>query len=184
MNIIVRCIASLILLGWKCCRRLCMVAVKTLFKRCGSRVILHPFDTFSYGSIVIGNNVFIGRGAFFSASRSAITIGNSVMIGPRVTMMGGDHNISQVGRLMADVRDKRPSDDAPILIEDDVWIGAGVIILKGVTIARGSVIAAGSVVTKSIPEFSIAGGVPCKVIKPRFSVEELARHKFELNLRG
>lgn len=168
---------------WKIWRRVCLVAVRGLFKRCGTGVLFDPFDLFSYASIIIGNDVFIGKGAIFSASISTITIGNGVMFGPRVTMMGGDHNISQVGRLMVDVKEKRPCDDAPITVEDDVWIGAGVIILKGVTIARGSVIAAGSVVTRSIPEFSIAGGIPCKVLKPRFGPEDLIRHKSTLGLR-
>ena len=54
-----------------------------------------------------------------------------------------------------------------IIIEDDVWIGAGSIILTGVTISKGSVIGAGSVVAKSIPEYSIAVGNPAKVIHRR-----------------
>lgn len=56
---------------------------------------------------------------------------------------------------------------APIHIEDDVWIGAGVKVLKGVTIGKGSVIGAGAVVTKDIPPYSIAAGVPCRVIGKR-----------------
>ncbi|MBO2600169.1 acyltransferase [Shewanella algae] len=54
---------------------------------------------------------------------------------------------------------------SPVIIEDDVWIGSGSIILKGVTIGRGATIAAGSVVTKNVPEYSIVGGVPAKFIK-------------------
>jgi len=56
---------------------------------------------------------------------------------------------------------------APVIIEDDVWIGAHVTINKGVTIGRGSVIGAGSIVTKSIPPFSVAVGNPCRVIRRR-----------------
>lgn len=177
MRRVVRYLVLFIIFAWKCWRRLCLVAVRPLFSRCGAKVVLNPFDTFSYSSIAIGNHVFIGKGAIFSASQSSITIGNGVMLGPRVTIMGGNHNISQVGQWMTDVRDKLPSDDAPIVIEDDVWIGAGAIILKGVTISRGSVIAAGSVVTRSVPQFSVAGGVPCKVLRPRFDAAELALHK-------
>ncbi|MBT3207376.1 MAG: transferase [Bacteroidetes bacterium] len=52
-----------------------------------------------------------------------------------------------------------------IIIEDDVWIGARVTILKGVKVGKGSVVAVGSVVTKDVPENSIVGGVPAKVVK-------------------
>ena len=60
----------------------------------------------------------------------------------------------------------------PILIEDDVWIGANVTILKGVTIKRGSIVAAGSVVNKDVEAFSIFGGIPAKKIGERFNIEE------------
>ena len=58
-----------------------------------------------------------------------------------------------------------PAEVAPIVIEDDVWIGTNCIILKGVTIGRGAVIAAGAVVTKSVPPFTVAAGNPARVIK-------------------
>ena len=69
-----------------------------------------------------------------------------------------------------------PENDQPVVVEDDVWIGAGVIVLKGVTIGSGSIVAAGAVVTKSIPPFSIAAGVPAKVIRQRFTEDELKHH--------
>lgn len=64
-----------------------------------------------------------------------------------------------------------------MVIESDVWIGCNVTILKGVTIGRGSVIAAGAVVAKSCPPYSIVGGVPAKVIKERFTEEEIRKHE-------
>ncbi|MDY2949120.1 MAG: CatB-related O-acetyltransferase, partial [Lachnospiraceae bacterium] len=58
-----------------------------------------------------------------------------------------------------------------ILVDDDVWIGYGVVVMSGVHIGQGAVIAAGAVVTKDVPPYSIVGGVPAKVIKYRFSAE-------------
>jgi acetyltransferase-like isoleucine patch superfamily enzyme len=71
------------------------------------------------------------------------------------------------------VAEKLPENDQPVVIEDDVWAGAHVIILKGVTIGHGSIIAAGSVVTKSFPPYSIIGGVPARLIKMRFSEDQI-----------
>ncbi len=64
-----------------------------------------------------------------------------------------------------------------IIIDDDVWIGAGAIILSPVYIGRGSVIAAGSVVKSDIPPYAIVAGVPSKVIRMRFSQKEIEEHE-------
>lgn len=76
-----------------------------------------------------------------------------------------------------DCNEKLPQNDAPVVIEDDVWCGANVTILKGVTIGRGAVIAAGAVVTKSCPPYSIVGGVPAKILKYRFNKEQILQHE-------
>lgn len=177
MSMIVDRISGLVVLVWKLFRRVCMAIVKLRFKKCGKHVIINPFDSFSYSTISLGNHVFIGKGAVLMASDSSISIGNKVMFGPKVTIMGGDHNASEIGQYMIDVKSKLSGDDLPVVVEDDVWVGTGAIILKGVNIGCGSIIAAGSVVNKSIPEYSIAAGVPARVVKPRFSVEKLAEHK-------
>lgn len=77
-------------------------------------------------------------------------------MGANVTIMDSDQHTD----------DPRAGKDKPVRIEDNVWIGGGVTILKGVTIGRNSLIGAGSVVVKSIPENVIAAGNPCKVIRP------------------
>mgnify|MGYP001020427694 FL=1 len=72
--------------------------------------------------------------------------------------------------------EKLPENDKDVIIEDDVWVGCNVTILKGVIIGKGTVVAAGSVVTKSCPPYSIIGGNPAKLIKMRFTEEEIKEH--------
>lgn len=162
--------------AWKAFRRLSIYLVRPRFAACGKRVLFDPFDSLHHDRISIADDVFIGSGAVFHASLSSITIGSKVMFGPQVMIMGGDHNTGEIGRYMYDVHDKRPDNDQPVVIQDDVWVGARTTILKGVTVGTGSIIAAGSVVTRSIPPYSMVAGVPARVVKPRFSPQELARH--------
>lgn len=150
---------------------------KYLFKKIGKNVIFDPFSNFSYKTIEIGDDVFIGKNAFFQATDSSITIKNKVMFGPNVTIMGGDHRIDVLGEYMIDVKTKLPENDQPVIINEDVWVGANVIILKGVTIGEGSIIAAGSLVNKNVEEYTIVGGVPAKTLKRRFNEEEIITHK-------
>lgn len=173
-------IAKVYLLGTAAKKRLLRAFMKKLFKRAGKNFVFSPYDLFSYNTISVGNDVYIGPGACFSASETTLTVGSKVMFGPNVTIMGGDHNTSVVGQYMYDVHEKQPGDDLPVVIEDDVWIGCGVTILKGVTVGRGSIVAAGAVVTKSIPPYSIAGGVPSKVLRRRWNVESILQHEHEL----
>ena len=71
----------------------------------------------------------------------------------------------------------QPVTEAPITIENDVWIGAKVTVLGGVTIGNGSIVAAGSVVTKDVKPYSIVGGVPAKMIRYRFDPKTRAKAK-------
>lgn len=89
-------------------------------------------------------------------------IGNNVKIGGCVLITDTDaHPMDYMARRSSNEGTK----SAPVVIEDDVWVGAHCIILKGVTIGARSVIGAGSVVTKSIPANRVAAGNPCRVIK-------------------
>lgn len=158
-------------------RRGKMLLIRPLFKKYGKNFIFDPDGVYSLSTIEVGNDVFIGPGATLSATESGIVFGNKIMLGPNVTIMGGDHNTTQIGHYMYDVEEKLPENDVPIIVEDDVWIGAGVIILKGVRIGNGSIVAAGALVIKDVPPYSIVGGVPTKVLKMRFTEEEIRRHK-------
>jgi acetyltransferase-like isoleucine patch superfamily enzyme len=170
-------IARLYVFVGKVLRRLLMYVMKSLFKKVGKNVVFNPFDQLSYSNIEIGDDVFIAKGASIAAAIATIRIGNKVMFGPNVTIRGGNHNTTQVGKYMYDVKEKLPENDQDVIIEDDVWIGAGAIILRGVRVGTGSIIAAGAVVNKDVPPYSIAGGVPARVLKYRFEEEELERHK-------
>lgn len=115
--------------------------------------------TVGHGAIIlIGNNVGVS-GCTISASKS-IRIGNNVLIGSGAIVTDSDaHAI--------DPEDRRQGGlglTNPVIIEDDVFIGARAIILKGVTIGQGSVIGAGAVVAKSVPPYSVAVGNPAKIV--------------------
>lgn len=111
------------------------------------------------------------------ASCGQITIGSKVMFGPDVMFVGGDHNAAVLGKYMYDVKEKLPENDLPIVVKKDVWIGARSIVLKGVTIGEGAIVAAGSLVLKDVPPYAIVGGVPAKVLKMRFSPEQIEQHR-------
>lgn len=128
---------------------------------------IHPTAIIREGKYVtIGDNCLINHNCLIQAGKSpygSITIGNYVHTGANVVILGFNH-----GFYTKEVPTKEQDYmDAPIVIEDDVWIGAGSIILAGVTIGRGAIIAAGAVVNKDVPEYAIVGGVPSKVLKYR-----------------
>lgn len=153
---------------------------RPLFGDCGTNVRFDAFSNFTHDSIFIGNDVFIGKGAFFSARNCSIRIGDKVMFGPGVTIMGGDHNTSVKGAFMCDVKEKRPEDDSDVVIQQDVWVGCNVTVLKGVTVGRGSIVAAGALVVNDVPPYAIVGGVPAKVIRYRWDVNEILDHEYQL----
>lgn len=89
-----------------------------------------------------------------------IYVGDSVMFGPNVTITTAGHPVDP------ELRRKVAQFNVPVYIEDNVWIGAGAVILPGVRIGKNSVIGAGSVVTRDIPPDVVAVGVPCRVMRP------------------
>ena len=133
------------------------------------------------GNISFGDYVTTGVNVLFMSSDAKLIIGNHVGIAAHSCIITGNHQINQVGKYILDVEEKTEKCDEDVIIEDDVWIGTGTIILKGVTIGRGSVIGAGSVVTKSTKPYSINAGNPCRFIKMRFTDEEIEMHEKLLN---
>ena len=130
------------------------------------------------------DNVSIGPGATIYTTGAKLFFKHHVVVGPNLTIITDDHNASVLGNYICETYEKRECDDQDVSIKSDVWIGCNVTILKGVTIGRGSVVAAGAVVTKSCPPYSIIGGVPAKVIKKRFTEEEILKHEEMLAKRN
>ena len=154
---------------------------KRSMRHCGKGVYLRPMSSDIKGieNMSVGDGTSIPKGSTIYCTRATLTIGKKVVFGPKPTIITGDHRIDVIGKHIIDVGDeeKLPEQDLPVVIEDGVWVGANVTILKGVTIGRGSVVAAGSVVTKSCAPYSIIGGVPAKLIRTRFTEEEILRHE-------
>jgi serine acetyltransferase len=115
------------------------------------------------GYFEIGDHSYIGCNAVIGAGGGGIKIGNNVLIGQTVNMHSESHVI---GDIAVPIRDQGISFQG-IVIEDDVWIGSKATILDGVVIGSGAVIGAGAVVTKSVPAYGIAVGVPARVIATR-----------------
>jgi maltose O-acetyltransferase len=121
-----------------------------------------------YGHLDIGEGCFFNWECLF-LDNARITFGTGIAVGPRAQFITGGHPLRALERTRFDEAGNRVigaiCTSAPIFVEDDVWIGAGVIVLPGVTIGARSVIGAGSVVNRSIPPDSLAVGNPCRVIR-------------------
>lgn len=156
-------------------RKIKLIVQKRLLKRKG--VLIYNNCTFSnvffkgkaviepYCRLVGDPKIEIGENFYMNAYchlLGEISFGENVMIGPKTVFWGRDHGI-KLGIPM----NKQAHNSSPIVIGNDVWIGANVTILKGVLIGNGAVIGAGSVVTKNVPENAIVVGNPGKVLRLR-----------------
>jgi len=136
----------------------------------GDAIHLHDntvIQTGRGGSVSIGADTHIQPRCQISAYEGPIKFGERVEIAPNCAFYSYDHGILP----NTSIREQPVTTKGGIIIEDDAWLGYGVIVLDGVRIGKGAVIGAGSVVTKNIPDGGIAIGVPAKVIKLRSESE-------------
>lgn len=138
--------------------------------------------------IVVGNHSYGNINVMsYNHKTENLIIGNFVSIADNVSfILGGNHNVNCFSTYPYKVKYLKSqkyeaTSKGPIIIEDDVWIGFGCIILSGVTIKKGAIIAAGSIVTKDVEEFSIYGGNPAKKIKDRYDDKNIIEIMKQLN---
>jgi maltose O-acetyltransferase len=135
--------------------------LKRLFKSVGRQVNIEPKIFFyNMSESEIGDYSGIGMNSYIGT----VKIGRDVMIGEELMVISQNHKFNDINIPM---RKQGWQETKPVIIKDDVWIGARVIILPGITIGRGSIVGAGSVVTKDVPSFSIVAGNPARIIGNR-----------------
>ena len=133
--------------------------LRQLFARCGANAHFEPTLRCEFGDgITIGDN-FVANYDCVLLDGGGITIGDSVLFGPRVAVYTSNHLLVAAERIVGGC------EDLPVVIGDRVWIGGGVTVNPGVTIGAEAVIGAGSVVTRDIPPGVVAAGVPCRVLR-------------------
>jgi acetyltransferase-like isoleucine patch superfamily enzyme len=136
--------------------------IRDLLSRITGREIDKSVDVFTPLYINYGKNTRIGKNVFINfdctfLDLGGITIEDNVLIAPKVCLLSEGHPVSPGNRHSLMVQ--------PVYIKKNAWIGAGAIILPGVTIGENSIVAAGAVVSTNVPDHTIAGGIPARVIK-------------------
>ena len=150
--------------SWPISKKIKQFSGKLMFSKCGNGIDLGRKIQFS-SNVSIGDNSSLGDNSYINGS---LIIGNDVMIAANCAFIARNHEYARTDIPM----NKQGNKEKVIVIEDDVWIGYGSIIMPGVKIGKGSIIAAGSVVTKDVDPYYIVGGVPAKIIKKR-GVDEI-----------
>lgn len=142
--------------------------------------LCRPLFQKSAANITIEKGAYLGDGSKIAidegsglgqncAIHGPVSIGKYVMMGPNVLILTQNHRFDRIDIPMAL---QGNTQHLPVIIEDDVWIGARCILLPGVRIGQGAILAAGSVVSHDVPPYSIVGGVPAKVIHWRIPSSE------------
>jgi acetyltransferase-like isoleucine patch superfamily enzyme len=145
---------------------------RRFLKRCGDFSAFSHVKIFCPERVTIGVGVSLNLGVMIDACNGGpIDIGANVLIGPYSVIRSADHGFADV---TVPIKSQR-HEAGPIAIEDDCWLGSHVVVTRNVRIGRGSVIGAHSVVTRDIPPYSVAVGVPAQVIRSRMPDPAQAR---------
>lgn len=137
-------------------------------------IISNPKNVFLYGNNGLNQATILTTNAkFIMKKNSGAAVGLKVSTGNHARIVGRPY------RTITE-NDKPRGLDKDVVVEEDVWIGMNVTLLSGVTIGRGTTIAAGAIVSKSMPPYCICGGVPAKVIKFYWTIEQILEHETKL----
>ena len=152
------------------------------FGYCDKSVVLTPplFLT-NPKNVFLYENTQLQSNSHISALNAKFTIEKNCCIAEGLTVHTGNH-ATVLGCFCSSINEsnKPTGYDKDVTIESDVWIGSNVTLLSGVTIGRGAIVAAGAVVSKEIPPYAVAGGVPAKVIKFKWCIDEILEHESKL----
>lgn len=137
-----------------------ITTIRTLYEELVSSQLEEGSMISSPSQIDFGSRIKIGKKVFINHSLTAmsiggITIGDGTFIGPNVSILTDNHDQDDLMKLYC----------APVVIGENVWVGAGVTILPGVTIGNGAILASGALVSKHVAENAIVGGIPAKLIR-------------------
>lgn len=143
-------------------------------------------------TVSVKDNLIIKEGGCLEPGTLILNVNAKFIVGrysgagPNLTVITGNH-MSVVGKYLMQVTeaDKKELDpdgkqDQDVVLEDDVWLGANVVLLNGVRICRGAVVAAGTVIRSKIPPYAIVAGNPAKVVGFRFTPEQVLEHENQL----
>lgn len=143
-------------------------------------IIPKDLEVSNPSNIFISDHVSIGGNSILYATNARITIGRYFVAANGLKISTGEHE-RRIGRFLSSIKESEKDHnlglDKEVIIKEDVWAGFNVTILAGAVIGRGCTIAAGSVVVKSLPPYSVCGGVPARFIKFYWNVNQIIEHE-------
>jgi len=170
INIFYRCFYKLISFpNWDTIKRLRGRFYSHLLSHTGKNLrIARGVQIKNPNNIIIGENCYFGDDVRLYAWDEKIIIGDNVLVAAGTKIITRKHYFTEIKIPIKDQGYK----NAPVVIEDDVWIGFNSVVLPGVTLGKGSIIGAGAVITHNVEPYSIMGGVPARLIRIRTILPE------------